>query len=123
MIGLTCEICGERFDVAAHEGPQRDPEAADWVAAHTCGGRILADDGEVIRRALSEILARGGVAREHGQPQRAVVDEDGRAGGDIACEAGVDDRQDRMRRPPRRRRQTIAAVRRGNVRVAAPGRP
>ena len=53
MIGLTCEICGERFDVAGHEGPQRDIEAADWVAAHACGGRILADDGEVIRRAFA----------------------------------------------------------------------
>ena len=53
MIGLTCEICGERFDVAVHEGPQRDIEAADWVAAHACGGRILADDGEVIRRAFA----------------------------------------------------------------------
>ena len=21
MIGLACEICGERFDVAGHEGP------------------------------------------------------------------------------------------------------
>ena len=53
MIGLTCEICGERFDVAGQEGPSRDIEAADWVAAHTCGGRILADDGEVIRRAFA----------------------------------------------------------------------
>ena len=53
MIGLTCEICGERFDVAVQEGPSRDIEAADWVAAHTCGGRILADDGEVIRRAFA----------------------------------------------------------------------
>ena len=53
MIGLVCEICGERFDVAVQEGPSRDIEAADWVAAHTCGGRILADDGEVIRRAFA----------------------------------------------------------------------
>lgn len=53
MIGLTCEICGERFDVAGQEGPQRDSEAADWVMAHACGGRILADDGEVIRRAFA----------------------------------------------------------------------
>ena len=30
MIGLTCEICGERFDVADQEGPQRDSGAADW---------------------------------------------------------------------------------------------
>ena len=53
MIGLTCEICSERFDVAGKEGPQRDSGAADWVMAHTCGGRILADDGEVIRRAFA----------------------------------------------------------------------
>ena len=53
MIGLACEICGERFDVAGKEGSSRDTGAADWVAAHTCGGRILADDGEVIRRAFA----------------------------------------------------------------------
>ena len=53
MIGLTCEICGERFDVAVQEGPSRDTGAADWVVAHACGGRILADDGEVIRRAFA----------------------------------------------------------------------
>ena len=53
MIGLTCEICGERFDVAGHEGPSRDAEAADWVVSHHCGGRIMADDGEVIRRAFA----------------------------------------------------------------------
>ena len=53
MIGLVCEICGERFDVSGHEGPQRDHEAADWAIAHSCGGRILADDGEVIRRAFA----------------------------------------------------------------------
>ena len=27
MIGLACEICGERFDVAVQEGPSRDIEA------------------------------------------------------------------------------------------------
>ena len=43
MIGLTCEICSERFDIAGHEGPSRDAEAADWVVSHHCGGRIMAD--------------------------------------------------------------------------------
>ncbi len=37
MIGLACEICSERFDVAGQEGPSRDVEAADWVMV--IGGR------------------------------------------------------------------------------------
>lgn len=53
MIGLTCESCSERFDVAVQEGSSRDIESADWAVAHTCGGRILADDGEAIRRAFA----------------------------------------------------------------------